>query len=137
MVTLCVLKNFLVKEVEPPPLKETTKKTLVSFMLILSFDLVKSLVYMYSVYVCNSKLNPAVNMVNVPQLPACCFSLVTKKYIQILDNPCKTSCVFFLLKNFASSKGVIYRKMKMKHLLAERPSFLKNHVIAHCLCEVS
>lgn len=83
--------NFLVKEVEPPPLKETTKKTLVSFMLFLSFDLVKSLVYMYSVYVCNSKLNPAVNMVNVPQLPACCFSLVTKKYIQILDNPCKTS----------------------------------------------
>lgn len=39
-------------------------------MLFLSFDLVKSLVYMYSVYVCNSKLNPAVNMVNVPQLPA-------------------------------------------------------------------
>lgn len=31
-------------------------------MLFLSFDLVKSLVYMYSVYVCNSKLNPAVNM---------------------------------------------------------------------------
>lgn len=46
-------------------------------MLFLSFDLVKSLVYMYSVYVC--KLNPTVNMVNVPQLPACCFSLVTKK----------------------------------------------------------
>lgn len=65
-------------------------------MLCLSFDLVKSLVYMYSVYVCNCKLNPAVNMVNVPQLPACCFSLVTKKYTQLLVNPCKTSCVFSL-----------------------------------------
>lgn len=68
-------------------------------MLCLSFDLVKSLVYMYSVnmvYVCNYKLNPAVNMVNVPQLPACCFSLVTKKYIQLLVNPRKTSCVFSL-----------------------------------------
>lgn len=63
MVIFCVFKNFFVKEVEFFLLKEIIKKILVSFMLFLLFDLVKFLVYMYSVYVC--KLNLIVNMVNV------------------------------------------------------------------------
>lgn len=65
MVIFCVFKNFFVKEVEFFLLKEIIKKILVSFMLFLLFDLVKFLVYMYSVYVCNCKLNLVVNMVNV------------------------------------------------------------------------
>lgn len=76
-------------------------------MLFLSFDLVKSLVYMYSVYVCNCKLNPAVNMVNVPQLPACCFSLVTKNIYSSLLILVKLH-VCFLLKNFVSFKKVSF-----------------------------
>lgn len=109
-------------------------------MLFLSFDLVKSLVYMYSVYmvyVCNCKLNPAVNMVSMFLNCLHVASVLSQKNIYRSLIILVKLRVFFLLKNFASFKGVIYRKMKMKHLLAERPSFLKNHVIAHCLCEVS